>query len=300
MAPFPLRGRRKKGRQDSFPWSSRTGLPSLPVLSSLQVGRIPESGSATLKPCFRPMEWAFDKARWRSVTRQNSSPRFDVAAGLGDAVPESEEKDDGRSTRAAAGMWMMLTCTYIRQSKAAQPIWSLPGLGFSSPRSTWSAGPVGSFIAKGSSGLAGGESDAATQLHEAHGLLGTSKIAGARRNKRRVKGSRVWQQGPQLFVPRGLDLTAVFFGEYIIKYRCSVAVSAISSIEGGVTRRRQCSDSDKARPKDRMKLSRIKKYWLTADAKVQQGTCKVKVLGTIGTIQKHLLLATLPDNPNPH
>ncbi|QYS93105.1 hypothetical protein H0G86_000495 [Trichoderma simmonsii] len=53
------------------------------------------------------MEWAFDKARWRSVTRQNSSPRFDVAAGLGDAVPESEEKDDERSTRAAARMWMM-------------------------------------------------------------------------------------------------------------------------------------------------------------------------------------------------
>lgn len=71
------------------------------------MGRIPESGSATLKPRFRPMEWAFDKARWRSVTRQNSSPRFDVAAGLGDAVPESEEKDDERSTRAAARMWMM-------------------------------------------------------------------------------------------------------------------------------------------------------------------------------------------------
>ncbi|KAL6691764.1 hypothetical protein J3F84DRAFT_385293 [Trichoderma pleuroticola] len=122
----------------------------------------------------------------------------------------------------------MLTCTYIRQSKAAQPIWSLPGLGVSSPRSTWSAGPVGSFIAKGSSGLAGGESDAATQLHEAHGWLGTSKIAGARWNKRRVKGSRVrLAAGPPAFCCEyaaggGLDLTAVFWGIY---NRCSVAVS---------------------------------------------------------------------------
>lgn len=124
-----------------------------------------------------------------------------------------------------------LTCTYIRQSKAAQPIWSLPGLGFSSPWSTWSAGPVGSFIAKGSSGLASGESDAATQLHEAHGLLGTSKIAGARWNKRRVKGSRVWQQGPQLFVTRIKYMAGRWFGFdscVSLGNICSIAVPWLS------------------------------------------------------------------------
>lgn len=60
----------------------------------------------------------------------------------------------------------------------------------------------GSCIAKGTFGLAGGELDAAAQLHEAHGWASYIDSRG-RWNKKAsqgIKGSRL-EQGPQLLWP---------------------------------------------------------------------------------------------------
>lgn len=60
----------------------------------------------------------------------------------------------------------------------------------------------GSCIAKGTFGLAGGELDAAAQLHEAHGWASYIDSRGQVEQKasQGIKGSRL-EQGPQLLWP---------------------------------------------------------------------------------------------------